>query len=397
VTSAPKLTVLGGSTPFTTALFDAIAGSDYRLQPHELMLFGRDEAALDIVTRRAQHCLGPFGWVANNTTDMEEALRGAHYIVHQIRYGGLDGREFGERLSERFGLPADETLGPAALRIAIRGASAVRQTARAIAAHCPGAWTLNLTNPLSVTTAQFIAEGVTRCVGICELPESTAMAVADALGIEFARMRWEYVGLNHRGFLYNLSLDGQPLMGAIAQALPARCLPGITVNDLDTLDAVPLKYFSMLRTSGPRVRRAQVLRDLRAELLRELAADPTVSPPSLWKRNVDWYSKAVVPILAALASPNRHSHVVNVMGADGVVIETVATIGSNRVITVRGSLPSAAVQCWMGRFTAHEEAVLDVMLAPTEAAIRKALTLDPLVPSECVDPLTLALLEDEPD
>src|SRR5262249_45609753 len=179
----PMITVLGASSPFTAALFDAIASSHDRLQPYELMLFGRDSAALDLVTRRAQCCLGPLGWSARSTTSLAEALDGAGVVIHQIRYGGLDGRETGERLAECFGIAADETLGPAALQWAICHASAVSETARSIASRCSNAWILNLTNPLSITTALFIREGATRCLGICELPETTADAVARMLGI----------------------------------------------------------------------------------------------------------------------------------------------------------------------------------------------------------------------
>ena len=392
MSAAPKLTVLGGGTPFTAALFDAIAASEYCLQPQQLMLFGRDRTALDIVARRGQHCLGRFGWVVKNTTNLDEALDGARHILHQIRYGGLDGREQGERLSERFGLPADETLGPAALQTAICTASAVQQTARAIAARCPGAWTLNLTNPLSVTTALFVREGVTRAIGICELPEATATAVADVLCIAASELRWEYAGLNHRGFLYNCSREGEPLLPRIVEALRTRNLAGVTRSDVERLQAVPSKYFAMLRRPGATVRRAQILREVRADLLRELAADPTISPPSLMKRNVDWYSKAVVPLLAGLASPDLHSRVVNVMGPDGVVIETRTTIASDRAVPVTGAVPPPAVQSWIRRFSAHEHAVLAATLAVSDTAVRKALTLDPLVPAEHVDPLTAALL-----
>ena len=168
--AAPRVTVLGGSTPFTAALFDAIACSEDRLPPHELVLFGRDSAVLDILTRRAQCCLGPLGWSTRGTTSIAEALDGAAFVIHQIRYGGLDGREAGERLADRFGMPADETLGPAALQWAICHAAGVREMARQIASRCADPWILNLTNPLSITTALFAREGAPRCLGVCELP-----------------------------------------------------------------------------------------------------------------------------------------------------------------------------------------------------------------------------------
>ena len=248
--AAPKLTVLGGSTPFTAALFDALVSAAPDLGPHELMLFGRNQAALEVMTRRAQHSLGACGWVARSTTSRAEALAGARFVIHQIRYGDLDGREAGEQLAERFGIPADETLGPAALQWAICNASAVKEMAQCIASSCSNAWLLNLTNPLSVTTAIFIREGVTRCLGVCELPETTAAAVARILGIPAHDLQWEYVGLNHRGFLYNFSVAGRSLLPKLLSALPSTELPGVTSGNLETLQAVPLKYFLTVSRVG---------------------------------------------------------------------------------------------------------------------------------------------------
>jgi 6-phospho-beta-glucosidase len=390
--SAPKLTILGGSTPFTAALFDAIACSDYRLQPHELMLFGRNHAALDVMTLRARHCLGPFGWRARSTTSRAEALEGATFVIHQIRYGDLDGREAGERLARRFGIPADETLGPAALQWAIRHASAVKETANCIASCCSSAWILNLTNPLSVTTAILIREGVTRCVGVCELPEATADAVAHIVGVDRAELQWEYVGLNHRGFLYDFSVDGRPLHSTLMDALPSEDLPGVTRDDLEAFHAVPLKYFSLVRAPKPTAPRAAVLRELRAALLCELAADPTISPPSLGKRNLDWYAKGVVPLLAALAAADGRIRVVNVMGPDNVVIETKAEVHPDVVVPIKASRPSPAVESWMGLFCAHEHSLLEAATTTSPDTIRKALRLDPLVPPGHVEALTRELL-----
>ena len=253
--SPPKLTVLGGSTPFTAALFEAIACSDFRLQPHELMLFGRNQAALDVMTRRARHCLGPFGWLVSSTTSRAESLEGAAFVIHQIRYGDLDGREAGERLAGRFGYPRMNawTCSPP-----VGYSSRVRREGHSEVHHVtlPECMDSQPDEPIEVTTAIFIREGVTRCVGVCELPETTAGAIAHMLGIAGTELQWEYVGLNHRGFLYDVSVGGQPLQTAILSALPSEHLPGVTRDDVETFQAVPLKYLtpSSTATNGsPRI------------------------------------------------------------------------------------------------------------------------------------------------
>jgi 6-phospho-beta-glucosidase len=323
---------------------------------------------------------------------LAEGLEGAAFVINQMRYGGLDGREAGEQLAERFGIPADETLGPAALLCAISSASAVRETARDIVSRCANAWILNLTNPLSITTALFIREGATRCLGVCELPATTADVVARMLGIGRTDLQWEYVGLNHRGFLYDFSADGRPLHGPILGALPSADLPGVTRDEVDTLRALPLKYFSLLRAPKPTARRASVLRDLRTSLLCELAADHTRSPPSLGQRNLDWYAKGVVPLLVALTAGDGRTQVVNLMGRGNVVIETKVEVRANGVAPLEAPRPSPAVESWMARFLTHEHALLEATVAISSHTIANALRLDPLVHPEHIVPLTRELL-----
>lgn len=390
MTSGPRVTVLGGGSPFTAALFDAIRTSRQPLVPGHLTLFGRDLEPLEIVTRRARSCLEQLGWQVTRTTRLCEALEGAEYVIHQIRYGGLDGREDGEKLSMAYGIPADETLGPAALHCAIRSAQAVRRTAEHIARYCHSAWVLNLTNPLSVTTATMLSHGVTRCLGICELPETTAQAVAQLLEASGA-VEWEYIGLNHRGFLYNLTSDGQSVFPALISTLPSALLPGVTRTLVESLCAVPLKYFALLQTPARLVARASVLRDLRVVLLQELACAPHRSPTGLRQRNVDWYEKAVVPILSALTAADVRVHVVNRAGSDGLVWEAKTRFEQGRLLPVDSPVPPPAVHSWINRFVAHERAVMDAVQSATPQAIRAALTLDPLVPAEHVDSLARSM------
>lgn len=384
------LTVLGGSTPFVTALFDAIAASDYRTRPRTLTLHGRNQRALEIVGRRAMHLLSRFGWTVRTTTELDRALEGARHVIHQIRYGGWDGRLASEDISERFGLPVDETLGPGALLVAIRNAQALREMARAIRTCCPDAWIVNLTNPLSVTTALLSTTGVARCIGLCELPQSTASRIAELVGVDSATLEWSYAGLNHRGFLYDLSVAGRPIIADLLRLLPGDDVLNVDRHDIDLLAAVPLKYFAMQRQRSRTARRARVLHDLGEALLREIDQDCAVSPPSLQRRRMDWYATSVVPFLSTLDNHDKTTHVVNVMGASGIVVETKATVVGT-VVPEQGQPPPAAVREWLDRFTAHEKAVLTATQSPSTRAIRDALALDPMVPDSQVTPLTLEL------
>src|SRR5215831_6744867 len=98
-----QISVLGGSSPFTAAFIDALATVMRRLPPCNLVLHGRNTNNLDLVAGYGRRRLGPWGWQIATTTDQKSALAGSGIVVHQIRYGGMNGRERDEAVATRFG------------------------------------------------------------------------------------------------------------------------------------------------------------------------------------------------------------------------------------------------------------------------------------------------------
>ena len=402
MTAKPKLAVLGGSSPFTAGLIEAIVEAGDALPPHELVLQGRSRDLLDAMTAHAHARLAPRGWTVHATTSREVALDGAGVVLHQVRYGGMEERAQGEQLASRHGVASDETLGPAALRCALRTAPALAECARDIARLCPQAWIVNLTNPLSVTTALLAEHGAARTLGLCELPFATMTRAARRLGIDPARARWSYVGLNHRGFIHRLSAETGPDR-IVDLAADDQGLDGVPPEDIRELGVLPLKYFRLLsRRTGPAGSagpvgppgRAGFLARLRADVLAEIARAPAVWPPSLSQRMMEWYPLAVVPFLAALAAGDGRSEVVNVVAADGIVRELRARVFADRLEPLEAPPPPVAAAQWLARFEAHERASLAAVRSPTPRAIAAALACDPLV-AEAVAPVLARALVSE--
>ena len=317
-----KLAVLGGSSPFAAALLDELGS----VGTMDVTLHGRDREALGLLVTYGTHRLGPSGWRVTATTDLAEALAGADVVIHQIRYGGLDGRAADERFAARLGVPADETLGPGGLRAALRMAPGLSALAQALATHCPGAVVLNLTNPLSCSTALLSRWSPCTTVGLCELPEATVAEACAVLGVAAGDVDWAYAGLNHRGFVLRIEHRGRDLLAELPGRLGGGDLGGITGPEIARLGALPLKYFSLFtRPPQHAVSRAGVLMDTRQAILDELRADPTASPPSLATRRQPWYRDAVVPFLGALTAST---------GTD--VVASVAFSGDGQIVASSG-------------------------------------------------------------
>jgi 6-phospho-beta-glucosidase len=388
-----RLAILGGSSPWTVALINALAAAGGPPSLESVTLHGRNADRLRAVERYARAGLAGFGIAVRGTLDLTRALEGATLVVNQIRFGGLRGRADDEEVAEAFGVAADETLGPAALRCALRIAPALTRLGRTMAATCPGARVVNLINPLSVSTAILAAS--VQCVGICELPIVTVREAAGVLGVPVAALGWAYDGLNHRGFIHHLSVDGEDQLPRLLSRLGERTIGGIPGRVIDELGALPLKYFGLLRAERrPPVHRAAFLTNLGAEVFRELQDSPAAPPPSLTLRDLSWYPDAVVPAIVAMSSAMPRRLVVNLPRADGVVVEVSADVSETDIAPVAGPPPNAHVAAWLERFARHERAVLRAVAEPDLENVVAALEADPVLVDADVVPLAHALCRD---
>ncbi len=387
----PRLTVLGGSSPFVAELIDALVARGASLPPHEVVLFGRDEQNLNIVARYAKNLLAGLGWSIESSTDLPTALQGAHIVLHQVRYGGLEGREADEGIALSVELSPDETLGPAAVQSCLRLAPALGYCSRMIGEHCPDAWVINLTNPLSITTALMVSAGVRRCVGLCELPRVTARKAASIIRHDIDEINWSYVGLNHRGFIVRFSHLGIDQIQNIARSLRSKTLSGVRAEEIIALHAIPTKYFCLLEQKGAlpiKGGRSEFLRQLRTQILAELRADPTSSPPSLKKRYMAWYRFAVIPFIEAIYSKCASLLEVNVMTEKNVVEEVRAYVSQDKMEPCRPAINLENINHWLTRFYNHERLLLRAIKEPSVDAIHTALLADPMIPNKKADQCT---------
>jgi 6-phospho-beta-glucosidase len=389
----PRIAILGGSSPFTAGLIDALADPAQRVPAAELVLQGRSREALDLLAAFAQNRLAPRGWRISTTTNQDEAIAGSQIIVHQIRYGGLSGRADDEQLAAEFGVLADETLGPAGLQAALRAADELRALAARIEGVAPRAWVLNLTNPLSVATALLAERIGAKCLGLCELPWFTVNEACELLGVPVDEVTWAYAGLNHRGFVYDLEHRETDLIAKLAQQPSDRMVGKIPPRCVADVGALPLKYFRlMLGEEVLHVGRAGALEDLRQEILGELAADPARTPPSLTKRYMAWYPMSLVPVMASILNDDGGRHVVNV--SDGAIVrEQVVSIGAGGWSSLEQSTVPPKAAEWIDRFAAHEQAVMTAVQDPRPETIAAAVQLDPLTPAERAEKIAARLAE----
>jgi alpha-galactosidase len=146
----------GGSRAWAPMLMNDLA-QESRLGG-EVRLYDIDRTAAERNARLGawlQHQPGVVSrWAYRVVDQLADALRGADVVVISIQPGSLEQMGHELAVAEQAGLyfPVGDTTGAPGLTRGLRAALSYAGFAAAIAEHCPMAWVINYTNPMSVCT-----------------------------------------------------------------------------------------------------------------------------------------------------------------------------------------------------------------------------------------------------
>lgn len=296
-----RLVVLGGSGSSTPELADALAawpGGLDRRPPIQVVLVGRSEAKLQLVAGEFRFRAGTAGPPLSVTaiSDHARALDGADVVVNQVRVGGLDARAFDETFPWEYGLPGEETMGPGGFANAVRTVPAQAQTWAEVAARCPEALVVNLTNPAGIVQqAAEVGWPGLRIVSICDAPVTFARAIGERLGRPISSVLHRYVGMNHCGWYVPEGPDELPRLADLVVGMD----PGV----LEIYQALPTPYVRFyvdpdrqLEAQRSGESRAQQLKRIDTALLDAYASGLSAQR---YKRGAVWYALIMVPFLDA--------------------------------------------------------------------------------------------------
>ncbi|WP_246956799.1 6-phospho-beta-glucosidase [Brachybacterium sp. Marseille-Q7125] len=215
-----KLTILGGGGFRVPLVYEAVATAATGLTVNELVLHDVDPGRLRTITAVIEGLgeqLTAEGRAAalprlQAATSVDEAVAGADFVFSAIRVGGSESRTIDERVALGLGLLGQETVGPGGLAYALRTIPVAMEIAQAIAQGAPEAWVINFTNPAGIVTEAMRTVLGDRVVGICDTPIGLVRRVGRLLGTDIVGDRaatFDYVGLNHLGWLRSVTIDGQ--------------------------------------------------------------------------------------------------------------------------------------------------------------------------------------------
>jgi 6-phospho-beta-glucosidase len=401
-----KLTIIGGGSTYSPELIEGLIRRHQSIGLHNVTLMDIDEKRLEVVggfaKRMVAHAKAPF--TVTLTNDRAAAIDGSDFVVTQIRVGQMPARHKDILLGLRHDLIGQETTGVGGFAKALRTIPAMVDIARDIQTRAPEAWLINFTNPSGLITEALHRAGITRLIGLCNIPIGMVMDLALYLQCDPDKIKIDYVGLNHLSWVRKVWLEGEDITERIIAALgdqkgPAN-IPELHyapefVKALGFIPSPYLRYFYATSTMLAELKakdktRAEEVMEVEKALLAKYA-DPAIvtKPEELEKRGGAFYSKIAVDLVDAIWNDKGETHVVNVPNRGSIVgIGADQTVEIPAVIRRDGAhaLPVGEVEPKiMGliqQVKAYETLAVEAGLENSYDKALMALAAHPLCPTE---------------
>lgn len=345
------ISIIGAGSSYTPELMDMMARMRDTLDVGEVRLYDIDAERLSIMEGFCRRFMDHAGYPArlSATLDRVEAIKGADFIVTQIRVGGNKARVGDEKIPLKYGLLGQETTGAGGFAKALRTIPAMLDIARDVERHNPQAWVINYTNPTGIVAEAVTKHTGARFISLCGGGRHPANMLYKAFGIAHERVRYDYFGLNHLNFSYNITVDGEPITEEQWRAIAKACgvNPELTAK-MKLLPSLYLPYFhnrthKVEELKAQAKSRGEAVMEIEKELFRQYA-DPEVcvKPELLAKRGGGDYAEMALGVIAALAY-NRDTFAVCNVPNRGVIpfLPGDAVVETACMVNAAGAAPAS--------------------------------------------------------
>jgi len=201
-----KITLIGAAGVRTPLLVHGLSGLDANIHLDELALWDTDPIRLKTMKRVAEAIGKRSGFRAQLKaySQPEAALEGADYVISSIRVGGIDARVKDETIALAHGLVGQETVGAGGFACAMRNLATMLDYAHLIERVAPRATVINFTNPVGIISQGLLNHSAVNVIGVCDTPLETFEAIAKALDRSPFGLHFDYLGLNHLGWVRSI-------------------------------------------------------------------------------------------------------------------------------------------------------------------------------------------------
>jgi len=218
-----KITIIGGGSYLWSLGFCAQFIRSSHLRDVTVCLMDTDAAALDLVGSAADILNRKQGSPVRleRTGDLNAALDGAQFVLVSISTGGLEAMRHDLAIPEKYGIwhTVGDTVGPGGWSRAVRNIPVFHQIAERMKSLCPGAWLINVSNPLTVLTrVPHRCFGI-RSVGMCPGVENQVASLAKLAGAgEGVSPDYVVTGIDHGSWFTRLRAGDRDILGWLKEA-----------------------------------------------------------------------------------------------------------------------------------------------------------------------------------
>ncbi|EGU56425.1 6-phospho-beta-glucosidase [Vibrio nigripulchritudo ATCC 27043] len=406
-----KLAIIGGGSSYTPELVEGVLKRLDKLPVREMHFVdvAEGEEKLEIIAALAKRMVEKVGAdiEIKASLDRRSAIKDADFIMTQFRVGGLKARANDERIPIKYNVIGQETTGPGGFAKALRTIPVILDICKDIEELAPNAWMLNFTNPAGLVTEAVHRHTKVKSMGLCNVPVSMTMMVAEMMDCEPHELQLDFAGLNHLVWVHQVWLHGEDITETVLEKVGDGAnfsMKNIFEEPWDpdflhALGVIPCPYHryfyqteAMLaeeKQSAEEVgtRAEQVMQTEKElfELYRDINLDH--KPEQLEQRGGAYYSDASLNLVDAIHNNLNAVHVVNVRnnGAihtlpDDAVIECSSVVGSFGAKPLAVGAFPAEIRGLIHQVKAYEELAVEAAVTGSYEKSLMALANNPLVP-----------------
>lgn len=405
-----KVAIIGGGSSYTPELIEGFILRRDSLPVKDLVLVDIEEGQekLDIIYELSKRMLEKAGSKIKltKTLDRDQALKGASYVLTQLRVGRIEARAKDESIPLKYQRLGQETTGAGGFAKALRTIPVILSIAKDMERLCPDAWLINFTNPSGMVTEAVLKNSKIRSIGLCNAPIGLQRGLADQLKIDPKDLYVEYVGLNHLSWTKRIFVKGRDVTeelfskddfveyvaGIIGGHKGAKEL----VAALKTIPSYYCSYFffedqaiqkdldNIKEGKGTRADQVMALE----EDLFKLYASPDLDekPEQLSKRGGALYSEAALSLIESIHNNDGKMHIVNVMNKGAITgLPHDGVIETNCIVNKSGAHPIASGQLPRGSSAltkavkAYEQLTIEAAIDGCRQTALLALVSNPLI------------------
>ena len=398
-----KICIIGAGSTYTPELVEGIINKRDTLPVTELVFMDIDERKLNIVGSLCQRMIEAAGLPCKTElvlNDYAYALKGADFVLAQIRVGKLPARVKDEKIPLKHNLIGQETCGIGGMFKGLRTIPVMMKIVKLMEEHCPDAWLINFSNPSGMIAEALLNYTNVKMMGLCNVPINTIDGIKRSMNLPDANI--EYMGLNHFAYITKIEANGKDYLqealnaGLNSESMKNIPASGFTKEQVAAIGAIPtcyLEYYYFQDSklehlkNAPRTR-GETCMAIEEELLEIYQnSELHVKPEQLSKRGGARYSEVAINLVNSIWNDSGDVQVVNVLNKGAIpflkdtdAVEVCAKIGRNGAtpLPVTGVITDHMKE-YISQVKAYERHAVKAAIYGDKAEAMRALVINPLV------------------